>query len=55
MRGASEQDITISVDIFNIGLVMSKLIFKSLMLKIYTSDINLTVLNNGEYLIGTVL
>jgi len=52
--GSFGQYITISVDVFGIGPVTSRRVSKSLMPEVCTSNIYLTMLNDREYLVGTM-
>jgi len=52
--GSFGQYITISIDVFSIGPVTSRRVSKTLMPEVWTGNIYLTILNDGEYLVGTV-
>jgi len=54
VRASLGQYITISVDVFGIGPVTSRGMSKSLMPEVHTGNIYLTILNDREYLVGTV-
>jgi len=54
VRGSFGQYITVSVEVFVIGPVTSRGISKSLMPEDGTGNIYLTMLNNGENLVGII-
>ena len=54
MRGSFGQYITVTVDILSIGLVLSGAVSQGLMPEIGASNVDPTMLNDTEYLIGTM-